>query len=105
MDEKNNPNQINIELPEAVAEGVYSNLAIVAHSAAEFVIDFVRIMPGVPKAKVMNRVIMTPYHTKRLLMALQENVARFEKSHGHIEVPDGGHQQFPPTFGGPTGLA
>jgi hypothetical protein len=75
-DNKNPGNQLNIELNEVIAEGTYSNLAIVAHSGAEFVVDFIRVMPGVPKAKVVSRVILTPYHAKRLLHALQEAISK-----------------------------
>src|SRR3989339_1375179 len=76
--------QINIELGEKEAEGIYSNLAIISHSAAEFVIDFTRILPGVPKAKVHARIIMTPQHTKLLMNALRENIAKFEHQFGEI---------------------
>ena len=102
--ENQNPNQINIELSEETAEGVYSNLAIITHSNAEFVIDFVRIMPGVPKAKVKSRIILTPEHAKRLLMALGDNINKSEEIHGEINIGDG----FPPipmNFGGPTAQA
>ena len=79
-DQKNvNKNQINIELNEEVAQGVYSNLAIITHSSSEFVVDFVRVMPGVPKAQVKSRVILTPEHAKRLLLALQDNIKKFEE--------------------------
>lgn len=104
-DNKNPGNQLNIELNEVIAEGTYSNLAIVAHSGAEFVVDFVRVMPGVPKAKVVSRVILTPYHAKRLLHALQDNVNKYEKAFGHIEGTDAPNPSFPPGFGGPTGFA
>jgi hypothetical protein len=97
-------NQINIELPEEIAEGVYSNLAMIAHSSSEFVIDFIRLMPGVPKAKVKSRVVITPEHAKRLLMALQDNVKKYEESFGEVkqtdEVP-----KFPMNFGGTMGEA
>ena len=73
----NNPNQLNIELSEEIAEGEYSNLAIITHSSSEFVLDFVRIMPGVPKAKVKSRVLMNPQHAKRLMKALQDNISKF----------------------------
>ena len=77
--ENNNPQgQINIELDEQVAEGIYSNLAIINHSNSEFVVDFVTLMPGVPKAKVKSRIILTPQHAKRFLKALNENIHRFE---------------------------
>ena len=76
--------QLNIELSEEVAEGTYSNLAILTHSNAEFIIDFVQIMPGAPKAKVKSRIILTPQHAKRLLHALKDNVHKFEQAHGKI---------------------
>lgn len=78
--------QINIELPPEQAEGTYANLAIITHSAAEFVIDFTRLLPGIAKAKVKSRVIMTPQHTKSLLLALQDNVSKFEAQHGEIKT-------------------
>lgn len=83
-------NQINIELSEEVAEGIYSNLAIITHSNSEFVIDFVKMMPGVPKAKVKSRIILTPQHAKRLLRALKDNIGKFESMHGSIieDSPD-----------------
>lgn len=81
-------NQLNIELSEEVAEGVYSNLAIISHSSSEFVVDFVRIMPGTPKANVKSRIILTPEHAKRLMYALQDNIAKFESQNGKISIPD-----------------
>lgn len=81
-------NQLQIELKEDVAEGVYSNLAVIAHSSSEFVMDFVRIMPGVAKAQVKSRVLMTPEHTKRLVMALQDNIRRYEAQFGEIRLPE-----------------
>lgn len=92
MEEKKQ--QLNIELSEEVAQGIYSNLAIITHSASEFVIDFVRIMPGIPKANVKSRLILTPEHTKKLLLALQDNIAKYESMHGkikHIENFGGGN--------------
>jgi len=81
--------QINIDVPPEMADGVYANLAVITHSPTEFITDFVSIMPGVPKAKVRSRVIMTPQHAKRLSRALQENVAKYESMHGTIkEVSD-----------------
>ena len=94
--------QINIELDEKVADGIYSNLAILNHSVSEFVVDFVNIMPGVPKSKVKSRIILTPQHAKRLLKALNENVVRFEKAHG--EIKDYEQPPIPMSFG-PTGEA
>ncbi len=94
--------QINIELDEKVAEGTYSNLAIINHSVSEFVVDFVNIMPGVPKNKVKSRIILTPQHAKRFLKALNDNVNRFEKAHG--EIKDYEQPPIPLNFG-PTGQA
>jgi hypothetical protein len=78
--------QINIELGEKEAEGIYSNLAIITHSPAEFVIDFTRVLPGTPKAKVHARIIMTPQHTKMLLNAIHDNVDKYEKKFGEIKL-------------------
>lgn len=80
--------QIEIELNEEIAQGIYANLAILTHSSSEFVMDFVRIMPGVPKAKVKSRIIMTPENAKRLLMALQDNVSKFESQFGKINTEE-----------------
>lgn len=82
------PQQINIELGEKEAEGIYSNLAIISHSPAEFVIDFTRLLPGVPKARVHARIVMTPQHAKLLLAALSENIARYEQQYGEIIVAE-----------------
>lgn len=104
MEEQNNENQINIELSEEIAEGIYSNLAIITHSNAEFVIDFIRMMPGVPKAKVKSRIVLTPEHAKRLVGALSDNISKYEMVNGKIKVneQDSG---FPMNFGGPTAQA
>jgi len=75
---------INIELPEEVADGTYSNLAIISHSHSEFIVDFIRLVPNVPKAKVKSRIILTPEHAKRLMKALADNVKKFEAQHGSI---------------------
>jgi hypothetical protein len=101
MSNQDNQNQLNIELSEEISEGIYSNLAIITHSHAEFVVDFIKMMPGVPKAKVKSRIVMTPENTKRLMMALRDNIAKFEQQHGAIK--DSGHpdQGFPLNFGGP----
>jgi hypothetical protein len=88
--EKQENQQINIELSPEVAEGIYSNLAIISHSSSEFVLDFVRLMPGTPKAHVKSRIILTPEHAKRLLFALQDNVGKFESQHGKINLPETG---------------
>jgi hypothetical protein len=94
--------QINIELDEAMAEGIYSNLAIINHSASEFVLDFVCIMPGTPKARVKSRIVLTPQHAKRLLKAMGENIHRFEAANG--EIKDTEQPPIPLNFG-PTGQA
>jgi hypothetical protein len=104
--EKNLPqqNQINIELTDEIADGIYSNLAIITHSNQEFVMDFIKVMPGIPKAKVKSRIILTPQHTKRFLRALGENVRKFESMHGDIAEAE--TINVPPiNFGGPTGQA
>jgi hypothetical protein len=95
--------QLNIELSEEMADGAYANLAIITHSFAEFVLDFVNVMPNVPKAKVKSRIVMTPQHAKRLMRALIDNVKRFEATNGPIKDQDTASQTF--TFGGTTGQA
>ena len=85
---KNKKNQIQLELPEDKADGNYSNFTVISHSNAEFVIDFARIVPGVKKANIKSRVIMTPTHAKTLLYTLKENISRYESEHGEIEMPD-----------------
>lgn len=99
---KNKKGQINIEMDEKVAQGIYSNLAIINHSVSEFVVDFVTIMPGIPKSKVKSRIILTPQHAKRFLKALNDNVSRFENAHGKIKDYD--QPPIPLNFG-PTGEA
>jgi hypothetical protein len=96
--------QINIELTEEIAEGIYSNLAMIAHSNSEFVIDFIRLMPGVPKAKVKSRIVITPEHAKRLLQALNDNIDKYEASFGPIKRTDD-MPKFPMNFGGAVGEA
>lgn len=87
--EKQNPNgQLQIELPEAVAQGTYANLAILTHSTSEFILDFVSVMPGMPKANVQSRVIMTPEHVKRLMYALHDNILKYEQNFGTIVLPE-----------------
>ena len=103
-EKKGNPNQINIELSEEVAEGVYANLAMIAHSNSEFVIDFIRLMPGVPKAKVKSRIVVTPEHAKRLANALSENIKKYEDTFGEIKKSDEA-PKFPINFGGTVGEA
>lgn len=102
MEEQAN-NQLNIELSEEVAEGIYSNLAIITHSNTEFVVDFIRVMPGIPKAKVKSRIILTPEHAKRLFKAFQDNIAKFEAINGKIDTHD--EPPFPMNFGGSMGEA
>ncbi len=93
---------LSIELTEEIAEGVYSNLVMIAHSPEEFILDFIRVMPGVPKARVKSRIVVTPGHAKRLLAALAENIQRYEVQHGEIgEIP----AQPPVQFTGPEGEA
>ena len=102
--EETNENQLNIELTEEIAEGTYANLAVITHSNAEFVVDFIRIMPGVPKAKVKSRIILTPEHAKRLLSALEDNVERYEAINGRIKIqPE--NPGFPMNFSGTVGQA
>ncbi len=86
MEEQKPQGQINIELGEKEAEGNYSNLAIISHSGAEFIIDFTRLLPGIPKAKVHSRIIMTPQHSKMFLNALKDNIDRFEAQYGEIKL-------------------
>ena len=95
--------QLNIELSEEVAEGIYSNLAIITHSNTEFVLDFIRVMPGVPKARVKSRIVLTPEHAKRLVLAIQDNIEKFEAVNGRIKVMD--EANLPMNFGGPTAQA
>jgi len=97
----NKPNQINIELSEEIADGIYSNLAIISHSNAEFILDFIRIMPGMPKAKVKSRILITPQHAKRLLKSLADNVKKFEQQHGDIKDVDN-MKGIPMNFGPPV---
>jgi hypothetical protein len=98
MENINKNNEIQIELSDEVAQGVYSNLAIISHSSSEFVVDFIRIVPGVPKAKVKSRIILTPEHAKRLLMALKDNIDKFEQQNGTIRVQN--DPGFLPPIGG-----
>lgn len=105
-DDPNKKNQININLSEEVAQGIYSNLAVINHSSSEFILDYIRVMPGVPQAEVKTRVIMTPEHAKRFLNALQDNIEKYEKAYGEIEVKKQGKgPDMPMNFGGPTAQA
>ena len=103
MAEQNQKKQINIELSDEMAEGTYSNLAIITHSHSEFIVDFIKMMPGAPKAKVKSRIILTPQHAKRLFKALQDNITKFERLHGDIKVPE--TENLPLNFGGPKAEA
>ena len=96
-------NQLNIEISEEVAEGQYANLVIITHSHAEFVMDFVNVMPGTPKSKVKSRLILTPQHAKRFMKVLTENIVRFEAANGKIQ--DLEEAQLPMNFGGPSAQA
>lgn len=100
--EKSKEGQINIELDDKTAEGTYSNLAIINHSVSEFIVDFISVMPGQPKAKVKSRIILTPQHAKRLAKALADNVHKFEQHHG--EIKDYEQPPIPMNFG-PAGEA
>jgi hypothetical protein len=105
MSEQKNAGQISIELNEEVAQGTYSNLAVITHSSSEFVIDFVRIMPGIPKAQVKSRIILTPEHAKRLVAAMEDNISKYEAVHGIIKEVKSSAPVLPMTFGGPTAQA
>jgi len=103
QDQQPQEQQLNIELTEEMADGEYANLAIITHSFAEFVIDFVNVMPNTPKAKVKSRIVMTPQHAKRLMRAMVDNVKRFEAQHGAIK--DQETLALPFNFNGPAGQA
>jgi len=102
-DQKPVDNQINIEISEEMSEGQYANLAIITHSHAEFIVDFVNVMPGTPKSKVKSRIILTPFHAKRLMKAMIDNVKKFEAANGVIQ--DMEQVEIPFNFGGPTAQA
>ena len=104
-DTKKPKKQLSIELPEEVAEGTYANLAVIAHSNSEFIIDFLRLVPNVPKAKVKSRIILTPQHAKRLMRALADNVQKFEKLHGPIKESEPNNGGIPPIGFTPTAQA
>lgn|SRR5574343_122093 len=101
--ETNPQNQLNIEITEEVSEGNYANLAIITHSHAEFVVDFVNVMPGTPKSKVKSRIILTPFHAKRFMKAMIDNIKKFEAVNGPIQDMD--QVEVPFTFGGPPAQA
>ncbi len=90
MDDNKNKGQLNIELSDEIAQGTYANLAVITHSPSEFVLDFIRVMPGMPKAQVKSRVVVTPEHAKRLMKALQDNIKKFEAINGPIKDLEGG---------------
>jgi hypothetical protein len=89
MEEKDKKRQLQVEIPEEESDGTYSNFTIVSHSGAEFIMDFARITPGRPKAKVKSRVIMTPIHVKNFVRTLQENIQKYEANFG--KIPEGGN--------------
>lgn len=105
MSETKANNQFSIELDEKTAEGIYSNLVVLNHSNTEFVLDFVNIMPGVPKAKVKSRIILTPQHAKRLLSALVDNIQKFESINGTIKDTENNANVVTPYNLGPSGNA
>ncbi len=107
MSNSENPKNptFDIELNEEIAEGTYSNFAIITHSQSEFIIDFVRMMPGIPKGKVKSRIILAPQHAKRLLMALGDNLSRFEDAFGEVTLNEQHETNIPLNFGGQTGQA
>ncbi len=102
-DNQKSDNQLNIELDEKTAEGVYANLVMISHSPEEFILDFIRVMPGVPTARVKNRVIVTPHHARRFLRALHDNIEKYEAIHGEIEEREQPGQAI--RFGGMAGQA
>lgn len=103
---ENNQQQFDIEISDEIADGIYSNLAIITHSNTEFIIDFVRLMPGVPKGRVKSRIILAPQHAKRLLMALGDNMGKYEDAFGEIELDEfSANPPIPLNFGGQTGQA
>ncbi len=106
MEENSKKTQLKIEMKEDIAQGTYANLAMIAHSPTEFILDFLRMMPGVPKAEVKSRIILTPEHAKRLLNALKDNIAKYEHAHGEIRESDpSGGPVMPMNFGGPAAQA
>lgn len=98
MEQHGKENEVQIELGEEVAQGTYSNLVVISHSSSEFVVDFIRMVPGVSKAKVKSRIILTPEHAKRLLMALKDNIDKFEQNNGPIRMQN--NPGFLPPIGG-----
>ncbi|HBG86842.1 MAG TPA: DUF3467 domain-containing protein [Marinilabiliaceae bacterium] len=106
MEDQKKNQHLKIELNEEIGQGIYSNLAIISHSPSEFVIDFIRVMPGVPKAQVKSRIVLTPEHAKRLLGALKDNITRYEKQFGAVkDIKEGPAGFNPMAFGAPGGQA
>lgn len=103
--EENNQNSINIDLSNEIAQGSYVNLSIVGHSSSEFIMDFVRLMPGMPKASVTNRLIMTPENAKRFLHTLMDNIKGFEDKFGEIKINNENPNNIPLGFGSPNAKA
>ncbi len=101
----NKQNQLNIEISEEIAQGTYTNLAVISHSSSEFVVDFIRMMPGTPKAQVKSRMIINPENAKRLLLALNDNVVKYEANYGEIKLYNVAPPVIPMNFGGPTAQA
>jgi hypothetical protein len=101
--DKQSPNNVQIELTEEVAQGTYANLAVITHSTSEFVVDFITVLPGVPKAKVKSRIVLTPEHAKRLMLALTDNIKKYESLFGEIRLHQVGPNQ--PPMVGPVGMA
>ncbi len=105
-DNRNNKGQqLQIDLPQTVASGVYSNFAIISHSSSEFVVDFATLLPGVPKATVRSRVMLAPEHAKRLVQALQENIMKYEQQFGVIQLPNNQNRTIAPFGMGGKGEA
>ena len=94
MENQEMNNHLQIELKEDIAQGIYANLAVITHSSSEFIVDFVRVMPGMPKAGVKSRIVLAPEHAKRLLRALEENIGKYEHTEGTIRLLE--EQQIPP---------
>lgn len=101
MENIDSKGQLQIELKEEIAQGIYANLAVITHSSSEFILDFIRVLPGMPKADVQSRLILAPEHAKRLLRALEENIGKYERAFGTIRTP--GHEL--PSFGNVKGEA
>jgi len=102
---KSKREELNIELDEEVGQGIYANLAVITHSSSEFIMDFIRLMPNVPKSKVKSRIILTPEHAKRMMKALQDNISKYEQQHGPIKNTGESGSSIPMNFGGPTAKA